>query len=240
MGGVGSRTVARTIDLFIQVMIVVFGVMAISTVATVLFTAEYAPAIIVTMVALTVFVALFGYPVFMETRFGATVGKLAMGLRVVTIEGGPIRFRHAAIRALMQVVDVWLIPIGVIGVLTMLLSGQSQRLGDMAAGTVVLRGHSTVLRSIPIAFIPPPGLHHYVATLDAGAVTAEQYGVIRLFLMRVLQLSPEARASIGYRLAGAVAERMHQPVPAWLHPETFLLCVAHAYQRRHGGHVAWR
>jgi uncharacterized RDD family membrane protein YckC len=240
MGGVGSRTIARLIDLVLQVMMVVSAITALSFVIGGLFTAEYGIAILVTLIALVVFLALFGYPTFMETRFGATVGKMAMGLRVVTAEGGPPRFRHAAIRAFMQVVDIWLIPIGVIGLITMLLSRQSTRLGDMAAGTVVLREHGAALRSIPIAFLPPPGLWSYAATLDTGAVTSEHYGVIRLFLMRVRELSPEARASIGGRLAGAIAGRMHQQVPPWLHPEAFLLCVANAYQRRYGGHVAWR
>jgi uncharacterized RDD family membrane protein YckC len=240
MGGVGSRTVARLIDLVLQIMIVIFGIFAIGTVLSPVLSADYGAAIVASLAALVVFLALFGYPTFMELRFGATVGKFTMGLRVVTVEGGPLRFRHAAIRALLQVVDVWLIPIGVIGVISMLLSTQSRRLGDLAAGTVVLRQPSTALRSIPVAFFAPPGLQPYVATLDASAVTAEQYGVIRLFLMRALRLSPEARAALGYRLAGAVAARIHQPVPGWLPPETFLVCVASAYQRRHGGHVAFR
>src|SRR6266508_1964000 len=202
-GGVGSRTVARTIDLFIQLAFILFGLTAVGIIVSVLFAADYGAAVAVTLSALVGFIALFGYPIFMETRFGATIGKLLFGLRVVTVEGGPIRLRHAAIRAFMQLVDVWLIPIGVIGVLSMLLSRQNQRLGDMAAGTVILREHSSALRSIPVAFLPPPALLTYAATLDASAVTTEQYGVIRTFLMRARHLTPDARASIGHRLAGS-------------------------------------
>jgi hypothetical protein len=176
----------------------------------------------------------------METRFGATVGKMMLGLRVVTVEGGPIHFRQAAIRTFLQLVDVWFIPIGVVGVLAMLLTPQSQRLGDLAAGTVVLREHSAALRSIPVAFLPPPALMPYVSTLDAGAVSTEQYGIIRTFLMRATRLTPNARASLGDRLARSVAGHINQPVPVWLHPEMYLVCVAHAYQRRHRVVVAWR
>jgi uncharacterized RDD family membrane protein YckC len=239
-GGVGSRTVARMIDLFIQLIIVMFGLTAVGFIVSGLFSTDYANAVGITLSALVALLAIFGYPIFMETRFNATVGKSLFGLRVVTVEGGPISFRHAAIRAFLQLVDIWLIPIGVIGVLAMLLSPQSQRLGDMAAGTVVLREQSAVLRSMPVAFLPPPALLPYVATLDASGVTTEQYGIIRTFLMRAARLTPDARASLGDRLARAVAGRMNQPVPVWLHPELFLVCVAHAYQRRHRAAVAWR
>ena len=135
---------------------------------------------------------------------------------------------------------MWLIPIGVVGVLAMLLSPKSQRLGDLAAGTVMLRQQSSALRSMPVAFLPPPALLPYTATLDASSVSTEQYGIIRTFLMRSARLTPDARASLGDRLARSVAWRMNQPVPAWLHPEVFLVCVAHAYQRRHRTVVAWR
>ncbi|MGH9117468.1 MAG: RDD family protein [Acidimicrobiales bacterium] len=238
-GGVGSRTVARAVDLGIQLTMLLFGLSAVGLIVAYLFDTDYGTAVAITLSALVGLVALLGYPIFMETRFGGTIGKLLFGLRVVTVEGGPIRLRHAAIRAFMQLVDVWLIPIGVIGVLSMLLSRQSQRLGDLAAGTVILREQSSALRSMPVAFLPPPALLSYVATLDASAVTTEQYGVIRTFLVRARQLTPDARAAISHRLAASVAARIHQQVPAWLHPEVFLVCVANAYQRRHGGHVAW-
>jgi uncharacterized RDD family membrane protein YckC len=239
-GGVGSRTIARLVDLAIQLLMAVFGLSAVGIVAGTLFANDYATAVATTLLALVFLLVVFGYPIAMETRFGATVGKLLFGLRVVTVEGGPIRFRHAAIRAFLQLVDVWLIPVGVIGVVTMLLSPQSQRLGDLAAGTVILREQSSALRSMPVAFLPPPGLLPYVATLDASGVTTEQYGNIRTFLMRAARLTPDARASLGDRLARSVSSRINQPRPPWLHPEIFLVCVAHAYQRRHRAAVAWR
>jgi uncharacterized RDD family membrane protein YckC len=238
---VGSRTVAGILDVLAQITIFSFGTFLANIIVFFLFAStEYALTASITLFALISFAALFGYPIFMETRFSATLGMLALGLRVVTREGAPIRFRHAAIRAAFLLVDVWLIPIGVIGILAMTFSRQSQRLGDMAAGTVVLRQPSRALRSVPVAFFAPPGLEHYVATLDANAVTAEQYGLIRLFLMRVRDLSPAARGTLAHRLAGQVAARTHQPLPAWLHPEIYLICVAAAYQGRHGGHApAW-
>ena len=133
-GGVGSRTIARAIDLGVQLAIIVFGLAAVGVVVSTLFTASYANAVGATLAALVGLVAFFGYPIFMETRFGATVGKLMFGLRVVTVEGGPIRVRHAAIRAFLQLVDVWLIPIGVVGILAMLLSPPEPAAGRPGRG----------------------------------------------------------------------------------------------------------
>ena len=66
MGGVGSRTVARLIDLILQVLLVVFGIGALGTVLGPVLTADYGGAIIAVMAALIIFLALFGYPVVME------------------------------------------------------------------------------------------------------------------------------------------------------------------------------
>ena len=55
---------------------------------------------------LLTFIALWGYPTVMETLWrGRTIGKAALGLRVITVEGAPVRFRHAAIRATLGLVD---------------------------------------------------------------------------------------------------------------------------------------
>jgi hypothetical protein len=160
-----------------------------------------------------------------------------MGLRVLTEEGGPIRFRHSAIRGIMTIVDVWglfILP-GVPGLLSIILSRKNQRLGDMLAGTIVLRERGATGQAVAVAFPVPYGYESYVASLDVGSITTEQYGIIRSFLMRVLQLTPGARASLALRLANPVAVQLHHTPPPNVSPELFLVCVAAAYQQRHGG-----
>ena len=82
-------------------------------------------------------------------------------------------------------------------------------------------------------FSPPAGLEAYASNLDISSVTDAQFGVIRSFLLRVHELTPEARVAMAYRLAAPVAEAMHHRAPPGVHPEQFLVAVAAAYQRRH-------
>ncbi len=186
---------------------------------------------------IALFLVLLGYPIAMETLWnGRTLGMAAVGLRTVTAEGAPIRFRHAAIRGALGLIDFWLIPVGVIATIVILLTRDNQRLGDLAAGTLVLRERTPVDRTAQaMAFYPPRGLEPYAAGLDVTTVTPEQYEVLRSYLLRVTSFTPEARWSLGARLANPVATEMGHTPPPHLAPEAFLVCVAAAYQLRHGG-----
>src|SRR5690349_23802341 len=96
-----------------------------------------AAAVILSVIA--TFAVLVGYPVVCETFWnGQTVGKMALGLRVRTREGTPVRFRHAVIRASLGLVEFYM-TFGVVAVLSILFTRDHQRLGDLAAGTVVMR-----------------------------------------------------------------------------------------------------
>jgi hypothetical protein len=158
-----------------------------------------------------------------------------LGLRVVTVEGAPVGFRHSAIRSMVGVVDFLIPPIAVVATVSVLLTPRSQRLGDLFAGTIVLRERTGAAFPVPVSFPPLPGYDGYARSLDVGGITPDQYGVIRSFLLRVGRLSPEARAHIGTRLANAVAISMHHTPPAGVTPEAFLVSVAAAYQLRLGG-----
>jgi uncharacterized RDD family membrane protein YckC len=176
------------------------------------------------------FLIVFGYPVLLEVRWnGQTIGKRVIGLRVLTLEGAPVRFRHAAIRSVMFTVDL------VFGAGVSLLNKHHQRLGDLFAGTIVLREKTGAAFPIPVSFPPLRGFELYARSLDVGSVTPEQYAVIRSFLIRVHTLTPAARSHIGTRLANAVAIGMHHTPPAQVTPEIFLVSVAAAYQLRQGG-----
>jgi uncharacterized RDD family membrane protein YckC len=193
-------------------------------------------AVVLTLVL--TFLILVGYPIAMETLWnGRTLGKAAMGLRVVTQEGGPIRFRHAAIRGIFGLIEIWVF-LGSIAVVAIIFSKRNQRVGDMVAGTIVLRERSAASPGVAVSFPPPPGYEAYVASLDVTPISAEQYSVIRNFLMRVFQLSTPARMTLAVRLANPTAVLMHHSPPPAVGPELFLVCVAAAYQQRHGGPAA--
>jgi uncharacterized RDD family membrane protein YckC len=233
--GVGSRTIAELLDLLIQ----------ITALVALTFVASFASAggvelgqtAAVILALLFSFLVIVGYPVALETLWnGRTLGKAAMGLRVVTQEGGPIRFRHAAIRGIFALVEIWAF-LGSIAVLSIVFSKRNQRLGDLVAGTIVLRERTAAGSGLAVAFPIPPGYEAYVTSLDVTAVTPDQYSVIRSFLMRILNLSPAARATLAVRLANPTAMRMHHDPPPGVGAELFLICVAAAYQRRHAGPV---
>jgi uncharacterized RDD family membrane protein YckC len=209
--GVASRTVAELLDLGVQ-----FGGLSVL--------------LIVALVA--VFLALFGYPALMETFWnGRTLGKAAMGLRVVTREGAPERFRHAAIRAIIGFVEIYAL-LGVPAVVSIVTSRRDQRLGDLVAGTLVLRQRAARRASPPVTFGVPWNWESYVASLDVSPLSEEQYGVVRAVLLRAAELSPAARWQVTAETATFVAGRMRIPVPVEVPPEMFLTCVATAYQRR--------
>ena len=186
----------------------------------------------IAVVYVVVFLLVFAYPAGFETLWrGRTPGKAALGLRVVTVEGGPIRFRHAAIRAILGLVDKYLLS-ALPGVVALLATRRNQRLGDLVAGTLVLRERSGAKAPHAVTFAPPAGLEGYVASLDVSALAGTEYVTIRSFLLRAPSLPPEARHGLAGRLAAPLAVRLLTNPPAGLPPELFLVCVVAAVQRR--------
>lgn len=231
--GVASRGVARAID----TVVVAFGASMLFAIVVPIFGGDGTGAIIASIVVSIL--AVYGYPAISETLWGRTVGHSMLGLRVVTEEGGPVRFRHAAIRAVLQTVDLFLVPVGVVGIISMLAGQRDQRLGDRLAGTIVIRSAVTTNQSRAIAFPPLPGYEGYVRSLDTSGLTAEAYEVLRSFLTRVNELTPAARQHLAARLVGPMGAAVGQLPPAAMAPEIFLASVAAAYQQRNGGPATW-
>jgi hypothetical protein len=157
---------------------------------------------------------------------------MALGLRVRTREGTPVRFRHAVIRASLGLVEFYM-TFGVVAVLSILFTRDHQRLGDLAAGTVVMRERTAGAKTgVAYDFWPPHGWGPYTAALDVGAMTDEQYGLVRNFLLRADEMSPGPRQHLATRLAEPLTGVLHHRPPANVTAEQFLLCTAAAYQRR--------
>lgn len=234
--GAASRVIAALVDVLLMSMVALLLLMAIGFLSAAGGGGGATIAVIAVVVLL--FLDFIGYPIAMESLWnGRTLGKAAMGLRVVTQEGGPIRFRHAAIRGIIGIVEIYVF-FGSIATISVILSKRDQRLGDMVAGTLVVRERSASRRSVAVAFPSPYGYEPYVASLDVSGLTTAQYGVIRSFLLRVLELTPQARAALAVRIANPTAILIHHTPPPHVAPETFLVCVAAAYQSRQGGQFA--
>jgi uncharacterized RDD family membrane protein YckC len=225
----GSRLAARVLDLLIQSL--GLGAVFIVTLLVNRLLAGLGDAVILVVVIVASFAAVVVYPALSETLGrGQSIGKRAVGLRVMTIEGGPIRFRHAATRAALALVDVY--PFGLLASVSMLADRRCRRPGDLAAGTIVVRERGATEAPTPLWFTSPAGWEAYVAELPAVNLTSAQYEVIRGFLLRAPDLTIEARASLSRRLATAASARLGRPLGPGTPPELWLVAVAAAWQQQ--------
>jgi uncharacterized RDD family membrane protein YckC len=172
---------------------------------------------------------LVGYPVTIETLTrGRSLGKMAMGLRVVSDDGGPERFRQALFRALAGVVEIWALT-GSPAVICSLLSARGKRLGDIFAGTVVISERTPASAPPPLM---PPGLAWWASTLQLSGLRPESAELARQFLGRAAQLDPHTRQMMAYRISGEVLAHISPPPPPDAPPELVLAAVlAERHQR---------
>jgi uncharacterized RDD family membrane protein YckC len=166
---------------------------------------------------------LFGIPIAVETMTrGRSLGKLAAGIRVVRDDGGPIRFRHALIRGLMLLLDIYL-TFGSAALICSLSNRRGKRLGDLLAGTYVIRdrGHGVMTPGA----VMPPSLRAWAGGVDLGRVPDPLAAAARQFLTRAPGLHPASRQRLGVALADQLARHVAPPPPPGTLPETFIAAV---------------
>jgi uncharacterized RDD family membrane protein YckC len=219
-----SRSLALALDLALQVTAAVVGAFVLGGLL------DFVDDALATAIALVFYVAVVvGYPVVFETATrGRSPGKMAMGLRVVREDGGPIRFRHAFVRGLMGVVEIWL-TVGSVALITSLASSKGKRLGDYLAGTVVVR-ERVPAHGAPVIAMPPP-LAAWAAQLDLSRVPDDLALAARQFLSRVNELAPSAREEMGSRLVASLAA-VTAPSPPPGTPHWAFLAAVLAERRR--------
>ncbi|TDE15947.1 RDD family protein [Jiangella asiatica] len=161
---------------------------------------------------------------------GKSLGKAAFGLRVVRDDGGPIRFRHALTRALAGVFADFIVTAGVGAVVCSLLNSRDKRIGDLLAGTVVVR------ERIPSVSTPPPAidprLAPWASTLELSRLPDRLAMAARTLLARAPQLAPEARTRLATELAAEVASVVSPPPPPGTPPWEYLVAVLAERRRR--------
>lgn len=234
-----TRMLARIIDMAVQValfLIISFitGLAeATNSVDSAAVAAIYVTGIVVTLV---------GYPVALETLSrGRTLGKLALGLRVVSDDGGPVRFRQALVRALAGVIECWGLA-GIPALITSMLSARGKRLGDIFAGTFVVRsraprplaagyqagayGAAGYRAGIGATGMPvDPALQPWAATLDLSGLPEPLAASAASYLSRYWQLDARVRDQLGWQLASNIAARVSPPPPPGLSPVAYLNAV---------------
>jgi hypothetical protein len=145
-------------------------------------------------------------------------------------DGGPIRFRHALVRGLIGVIEI-LMTFGVVACIASFVSARGRRLGDVFAGTLVVRERIPVTRT---GFVPPPPpwLAGRFSGLDLSAVPDGLWLAVRQYLTRMQQLDPQVGWSMAERLASDLAERTGAPVPQGVPPAAYLAAVVQERQAR--------
>ena len=220
--GLGSRFVALAYDLLIQVLVLLLLVILGALLFGLLLGAagltgneSWLPGVLLALLLAVLFLFQFGYDIYFEVRRnGQTPGKKVAGLRVLREGGGPIDFRSSCIRNLLRPVDM--LPLFyLLGALVAALNARRQRLGDIAAGTMVIRERNAdmpadmadvigQLASDEFAFGP-----EHVAACEPG-----DRHVLRSYFSRCERMEPKARAKLARRLAGAFcAKTGYQPNP---------------------------
>jgi uncharacterized RDD family membrane protein YckC len=205
----GSRLVAAVIDLAVQLAAVIAVLVAFTPLNESL--DEAASAALALVLFLTVYL---GYPVALESLWrGRTLGKAAMGLQVVRDDGGPIRFRHALVRGLIGVtVERPGFTFGLAAVVTSLASERGKRLGDLAAGTIVVQ------RRVPVRYSQgvymPPQLIPWAQALDLSRLSDDLALAARQFIDRAPQMTPGSREQLGRSITGAVVAAITPAPPS--------------------------
>jgi len=233
LAGLGSRFFATIIDTAIQTLLII----ALVFVGTV-FDGRTGGVLVGIIVVLALFVVTLGYPVVFETlASGRTPGKRWTGLRVVRAGGRPVGFLASMIRNLLRIID-FLPGSYLVGLVFVVATKKNQRLGDLAAGTLVIRDHAggragrrahkaAAAISRPTDTPLPDDLDAW----DVSTITPEELATVRRFLDRRATIVAASRA----RLAWELAERLRPKVagaPEDLDPEPFLEAVVTAKMRR--------
>jgi uncharacterized RDD family membrane protein YckC len=220
-----SRFLALLIDIAVQLTILVVAFLVLEAFSLITDPALYA-AVSITFVVLV----LVGYPVIWETSTrGRSLGKLALGLRVVSDDGGPERFRQALFRGLAGVPEFWMFS-GAPALISSLISPQGKRLGDLFAGTIVISERAP--REAGQAIVMPPPLAAWAATLELSQLPDEVTAAARQYLLRWHDLSPQIQHEMGIRIATQVAAFVSPAAPAGVPAHAYLSAVLAERRRR--------
>jgi uncharacterized RDD family membrane protein YckC len=218
------RALSAMIDCTVVFVAYIIGVLLWAATLTQFDTALSAAVLIIFTV-----LALVGYPIAFETATrGRSLGKMALGLRVVSEDGGPERFRQALFRALAAVIEIWTLAGGP-AVICSLLSAKGKRIGDVFAGTVVISERGPRLAPPPQM---PPQLAWWASSLQLSGLGADQAELARQFLSRASQLDTRVRDQMAYRITGEIVAQISPPPPPGTPPQLVLAAVLAERHRR--------
>jgi uncharacterized RDD family membrane protein YckC len=216
LAGLGSRFAASLLDWLLRVL--VLGAL------TVVFAGLSGGAVAGALLLAALFAAVFLYDVAFEVWGGGqTPGKRWSALRVVRSGGQPVSLAPSAVRNLMRLVDLPL-TLFVGGAIAIILSERNQRIGDLAADTIVIRESRDTAWTLPRADAAPASTAS-APPLDLTGVSSAELAAVRDFLARRSALTSQARTRVARTLADAIAPKLGGLPPELRAPERILEAV---------------
>ncbi|HEU5243289.1 MAG TPA: RDD family protein [Gaiellaceae bacterium] len=199
LAGVGSRCSSALIDYIFQTIILIALALVLSYGAGL---SPGASAVSGAFFVVGFFLVFWGYDVAFEVlNSGQTPGKRMNGLRVVRESGAPVTFGTSAVRNVIRIID--LLPgTYLVGITAILVTRRNQRIGDLAAGTLVIREHKVLPPEVRIS----PSIQ--APAWDTSAVNQEDLDAVAAFLARRGELAAGARIQIAAELAGRLRPKV--------------------------------
>jgi uncharacterized RDD family membrane protein YckC len=233
LAGIGSRFVALAIDTLIQAV----AVLALLVVAELLhwfnWVSKRGSIWVAAILWLAAFLIGFGYFVFFEAVWnGQTPGKRYHRLRVIKDSGRPISAYDAVTRNLLRLID-GLPGVYAVGILSMLFSSQNKRLGDYAAGTVVVHeAPFDAKAALGWSAAKGGGASQPASRYDARRLSPEEFQLIEAFLLRRTQLPDSVRARMARNIMDRIAPKLGVAREDQGGPERLLEALAAEYRDR--------
>ncbi len=230
VAGLGGRVLAFLLDLLFLFLAWVTALLAYSVSGDLLKRVQQLSAVAQGVAVLVTFALGWGYDVAFETLWrGQTPGKRILGLRVVRADGAPVGLVESVIRNVTRMAELPLLYAP--GVLCVALTRRHQRLGDLLAGTLVVRDRAYDLsRYAPGTAVDP----RWASLRGRAVLAAADFERLSDFLGRRRELVPGARERVGGKIARALAARAGAPAPGPGEVEPFLEALA-ALQAEGGG-----
>jgi uncharacterized RDD family membrane protein YckC len=172
------------------------------------------------------FIVIFGYFLFFEGFWhGQTPGKRIVQIRVVEQNGQPITWSSAIVRNLIRIVDQSVL---LMGLVSMFIDKNERRIGDFAAGTMVIRERTPESSAIHITSVPDSNT--FSAQLDVGRITPDEYDLLMTFLKRREKIKA-ARSTVADQLSDYFKQKLGEENYSGT-SESFLESIYTAYKSR--------
>ncbi len=233
LAGIGNRALALLIDytvLTVTLLVFFLGWTVFSTQLFNFFEARNLGIWLIAIFFIIAFAIYIGYFVFFETLwFGQTPGKRVAKIRVVRDDGRLIGLQQAALRALLRPFDETLF----IGAFLIMFGRREKRLGDLAAGTIVIQAQTPTASATLTISEQAKVLHEQLIQIaDLSPLMPDDFAVIREYLQRRGAMSLKAKASLSLKLAEQVVAIINlEKLPEAVTPDVFLEAVYLVYQQ---------